>query len=327
MSKVILHIGTHKTASTTIQNTLYENSALLAKHGLVYPRLSKHAGHHGLVYGWKNMLDVYKLPEGSLATLEKIAKEHGASDRTVFLSSEEFSRERAIGEMGQMREILSAFDQIEVICVLRTQWQFLQSIYLEMSKKRVPPRPSELTNPVIKNGHYGGLWADYTRLLTSLERQFAPEEITFLDFETMRKGEGGVIGALLRHLGLDLAPQDLKSVNNGAANVSPLSLASWAANTLSEPKVAKPELVALATESLRQAFGEDVRPCLFTRKEFDLLQDHFAGLNNELVARRKAIQPDFTMSPARADDLTVFRDGIQSAYWIRLSRMLVNANS
>lgn len=325
MSRIVLHIGTHKTASTTVQNTFWQNSALLARHGVVYPRLDQNTGHHGLVPGWAEMPDVYKLPGGGLAALEKIAADHAGSDRTVLLSSEEFSRERAISEMGPIRDIISVFDTVEVVCVLRSQWQFLQSIYLEISKKRVPPRPTALVKPVIEKGHAGGLWVDYTRLLASLEHHFAPGEITFLDFDTARNGEGGVIGALLRHLGVDLAAQDLTAVDGGAANVSPMSLASWAANVLSEPRVAKAELVALTTECLKREFGDDVRPCLFTHEEFHLLQDHFAGLNDTLAERRRAVQPDLVISPARPSDLTLFRNNINNAYWIRLARMLVQA--
>ncbi len=325
MSKIILHIGTHKTASTTVQNTFWENSALLARHGVVYPRLDQNTGHHGLVPGWTEMPAVYKLPQGGLAALQKITSDHASSDRTVLLSSEEFSRERAIAEMGPIRDIISAFDEIEVVCVLRSQWQFLQSIYLEISKKRVPPRPTALVKPVMENGHAGGLWVDYTRLLTSLENHFAPGEIAFLDFDTARNGEGGVIGALLRHLGVDLTMQDLTAVDGGEANVSPMSLASWAANVLSEPGVAKPELVALTTECMKREFGDDVRPCLFTHEEFNLLRDHFSGLNDRLAERRNAVQPDLIVSPARSGDLTLFRNNVNNAYWIRLGRMLVQA--
>ncbi|MFX0547313.1 hypothetical protein ACEWPL_017395 [Roseovarius sp. S1116L3] len=99
-------------------------------------------------------------------------------------------------------------------------------------------------------------------------------------------------------------------------------LASWASNVLSEPDVAKPELVALATDAMKQEFGEDVWRSLFTRDEFARLKAHFSGLNVALAKRRKAVQPGFRISPAQADNLTLFRNGVTNGYWIRLARML-----
>ena len=46
MARIVLHIGTHKTATTTIQNVFHRNATLLAQHGIVYPRL-------GTATGWR----------------------------------------------------------------------------------------------------------------------------------------------------------------------------------------------------------------------------------------------------------------------------------
>lgn len=88
MAKVVIHIGTHKTATTTIQDTFSQNAKLLRQHGVIYPRLSRFTGHHGLVSDWGRLPKVYDLPGGSKAALRQIANEHGAGDHTVFLSSE-----------------------------------------------------------------------------------------------------------------------------------------------------------------------------------------------------------------------------------------------
>lgn len=323
MSKVVLHIGTHKTATTTVQDMFWTNSDLLAQHGLVYPRLNRASGHHGLVLNWPARPKVYELPEGSLETLAALAKQYAGTDQTLFLSSEEFSRDRSAAELGQIREALSGFDEIEVICVLRTQWQFLQSVYLEVSKNRLPPRPPQLVQPVIESGMFEGLWVDYNRLLDRLENVFDPEEITLMDFDTCRRAEGGIIGHFLRHLSIDLDPEQLEMVNEGASNVSPMSLASWAANILVEPKVAPEWVVDKAAEAMKLEFGETVKPCLFTREEFRTLKQHYDGVNAKLSKRRAAVQPDFALTPASTDGLTLFRNEIHSAYWVRVARRMV----
>lgn len=330
MSKVVLHIGTHKTATTTIQNVFWNNHDMLAEHGLIYPRISaKIPGHHGLVFYWKHMPPPYRLPKGSRAELQNIVKTYADRDVTVFLSSEEFSR---VGVGGQpensfveLRELLSGFDEIEVICVLRPQWQFLQSTYMEVSKKASPQRPPSLVNPVIKSGTVG-LWADYNHLLSRLEEAFAPEEITFLDFTTCRRSEGGILGYFLRHLGVDIKTE-LVGIGDGAIfNPSPLSLAGWAANLLSEPRPAPPHLVHRIEKVLRKKFGDDVRPCIFTRDEFRRLSEHFEAKNRTLEARRAAVQPDFAITKASPDEITLFRDDIDNTFWIQLCRELLEGN-
>lgn len=301
----------------------WANSALLAEHGLVYPRLSQATGHHGLVLNWPARHKAYELPKGSLGTLAELSERYAGTDQTLFLSSEEFSRDQALLDLGQIREALKAFDSIEVICVLRTQWQFLQSVYLEVSKKRLPPRPPQMVSTVIETGMFEGLWFDYNKLLDRMEAAFAPEEITLMDFETCRRAPGGIIGHLLRHLSVDLDPAALELVNEGASNVSPMSLASWAANIVAEPRVAPEWLVARAAEALKMEFGEDVKPCLFTREEFRTLKAHFDASNQTLRERRAAVQPDFALTPASAEGLTLFRNEIPSAFWVRVARRIM----
>lgn len=324
MSKVILHIGTHKTATTTLQDMFWENSDRLAEHGVVYPRLNQHTGHHGLVLNWKGRPKAYELPKGSMGTLEELAQAYAETDKTLFLSSEEFSRDRSLVDIVKIKEALAAFDEIEVICVLRTQWQFLQSVYLEVSKQRVPPRPPQIVQPVMESGMLDGLWVDYNGLLDRLEAAFDPSQITLMDFDTCRKSEGGLIGAFLRHMGLDLAAHELSIVNGGVSNASPMSLASWAANVLSEPHVAPGWLVQMATDVMKVEFGEDVKPCLFTRGEFHALKEHYDARNEELRKRREAYQPEFRMTEAAAGGLTAFRDEVPHPFWVRMGRRLTH---
>lgn len=324
MSKVILHIGTHKTATTTLQDMFWENSALLEEHGVIYPRLNQHTGHHGLVLNWEGRPQVYELPKGSMGTLAELAETYAGTDKTLFLSSEEFSRDRCLVDMAKIKEALSAFDEIEVICVLRTQWQFLQSAYLEVSKKRVPARPPHLVQPVMESCMFEGIWVDYGRILDRLEEVFDPSQITFMDFDTCRKAEGGIIGTFLRHMHVDLTADQLTVVNNGMSNASPLSLASWGANILSEPYAAPDWLVLMATEAMKAEFGEKVKPCLFTREEFHALKTHYDARNEELRQRRAPYQPDFKMTEASTAGLTLFRNEIPSSFWVRMGRRMMH---
>lgn len=326
MSKVVIHIGTHKTATTTIQDTFWQNSRLLASHGLIYPRISRRIkGHHGLVYNWAHMDKSYQLKTGGKSALLAIARKYAKMDVTVFLSSEEFSRGSpdSATDFSELRELLSDFDEIEIICVLRTQWQFLQSAYLEISKNSAPPRPPAMVDPVIESGMFMGLWVDYNMLLDKLENAVEPEQITLLDFDKCRQSDGGIIGFFLRHLGVDISTDALREINQGVSNISPMPLAGWVSNILSEPYVASPLLVQRAEMVIQKIYGADVRSCLFTPQEFTALKDHFDVKNRELQARRAAVQPEFEISEATSEGLTLYRHQIDSPFWVQIGRSLI----
>ncbi len=325
MSKVVLHIGTHKTATTTIQDMFHKNAELLEQHGVIYPRIGRVTGHHGLVYDWGRLPPVYKLDVSSLDAFTWIAKEHAHKDATVFLSSEEFSRgdPKAAVDFAAVRERLAEFDEIEVICVLRPQWQFLQSIYLELSKTKIPARPPKMIEPALETGMSQGLWIDYNLLLDRLEETFEPEQITFLDFETSVKAEGGIIGTMLRHLGVDLETTALETVNDGASNVSPEPLVTWIANLASEPAPAPAWLLKHAQKSFDLQYTERVKSTLFSQREVDQLTKHFAVLNDRLETRHRQVQPDFQMTQPDIGKLGVFRNNMPSQIWVRMCRLMV----
>ena len=331
MSKVVLHIGTHKTATTTIQDMFWANSELLEQHGLIYPRLlDRQTGHHGLVINWEKMPKMFRLPDGDLGTLKALTDRYADQDVTLFLSSEEFSRDRCLVDAAKLREVLDPFDEIEVICVLRPQWQFLQSVYVEVSRGRCPPRPAKVVEQATETSLYEGLWVDYNRLLERLEGAFAPEEITLMPFDTCRHHPGGIVGAFLAHLGVDLTADQLQVVNEGASNVSPMSLASFAASIIAEPKYAPLWLVNKTAHALRQEYGAGVKPCLFTRAEFHRLKTHFGASNQTLAQHPVAQRSGFALEPFSPQGLTLFREDISIAYWVRMARFdfeaLLNAS-
>ncbi|MEM8693494.1 MAG: hypothetical protein AAGG57_16620 [Pseudomonadota bacterium] len=326
MAKVIFHIGTHKTASTTIQDTFWWNNALLEEHGLAYPRLSHVTGHHGLLFDWFPLAPAYRYDCSSRDMFQSLAEKYVETDKTLFLSSEEFSRgtpERQI-DFSEVRALFKDFESVEIICLLRPQWQLLQSIYLEISKKsgRIE-RPPKVVEQALSTGLFHGLWIDYTRLLDQLLKAFSPEEITFVDFASATKSDGGILGWLLRHLDIQLKADALEPVNDGRSNVSPKPLASWGANILAEPRTAPPWLIELVEEAIEKEFGSDRRQCLFTRGEFDRLQTHFDACNAKLNERLRTSQPGFSMTMASCDNIDLFREDIPGRFWLLPARLLV----
>lgn len=325
MAKVILHIGTHKTATTTIQNVFALNADLLAQHGVIYPRLNRHSGHHGLVCDWAPHLSpVYDLKGGSRKALQRLSKDYGKGDHTVFLSSEEFSRGTPGHQVDftEVRDLLSGFDQIEVVCVLRQQWQFLQSVYLEVAKVATTPHPTTLVQSAINRGMGGGLWADYNLIYDHLLQAFTPEQITFLDFDSCRRHDGGILGAMLALMPTDLTAAQLDLGDNGVANISPPPIPTWAATVIAAPAAAPGWLVQCTTNAFGIEYGADTASCLFSRGEYNRLAAHFAVLNARLAERRQAFQPDFAISPVPEDPKQIFRNDVTASFWMRCNRWI-----
>lgn len=325
MARVVLHIGTHKTATTTIQDTFAHNAKLLEEHGIIYPKLGKATGHHGLVAEWNRHLPkVYHLAGGSLANLAKIAERHAHGDRTVLLSSEEFSRAADYGrvDFAALRAALAGFDRIEVLCVLREQWQFVQSIYLEIAKGRAPARPPVFVESVLGTDMVEGLWTDYNLLYDHLLQSFDPDEITFLDFDASRGAAGGIVGQVLAHLGCPLAVEALEPVNEGHSNRSSPAIPVWAASVISEPQVAPPWLIGATTGAFGVQFGEKARAILWTREETRWLRDYAQERNHRLSGRLATRQPGFAIAatPSQAND--IHRGDCAADFWLRCSRWM-----
>ena len=105
-------------------------------------------------------------------------------------------------------------------------------------------------------------------------------------------------------------------------NVSPDPLSAWAANRVSAPRIARPALVALATEAFAAEFGADARSTLFTAGEAAAIRERFEPGNRALEARYRAVDPAFSLAPVALRDGLVPRDQVSGTFWLRLAREL-----
>ena len=325
LSKVVLHIGTHKTATTTVQQSFWSYAPVLADHGIVYPRFNDIPGHHGLTAPWSPVDKVdpaFLLPQGAKAGFADILRDYADGDATVFLSSEEFSRSGPNGgvDYQELRALLDGFDQAQVICMLRPQWQFMQSVFVELCRGMVPPEPKRFIKTGMEKGVFAGLWADYNLLLDRLECAFGPENVTFLDYNTCRWGPGGCVGSILSVLGLDPLAPAFAGMLDGAANISPPALACWIAAQITARGDVPHQIVPQVVNVLSHEYGGAAQTCLFTRKELHQIQEHFTPLNADLVERRQPWQPGFDLEPFAVDKITLFREDLGIAFWVRLAR-------
>jgi len=324
MARLVLHIGTHKTGTTTVQDILHANRALLAEHAVIYPDCAPHTGHHGFLTDWIALPAAYVRDGGGRRGLARLADIWRSTEATLLLSSEEFSRAGGVGgrvDFEELRRIFEGYDTL-VLCVVREQWQFLQSVYVEVARSRVPPRPPDLITGALATGLVDGLFCDYGRLHGKLRHHFAADEMRFFDYAAARSSPGGVVGTLLRHVAPALTVDRLLPVNCGMSNVSPRALSLWAALAVAGNKLPDTELREAASTAFDLEYPGRVASCLFTREELREMAGHFTATNAALCEAVSRVQPGFALSRNSVAADAICREDISSAYFLRLARRL-----
>jgi hypothetical protein len=325
MSKLILHVGAHKTGTTSVQHSLWLNRELLAKHGVIYPDIGPGRGHAALTAIWRA---VPRLPNGFFATkgpeqiLGELAEQHRDGDETLVLSSEAFSHLGEAGvDMADLRHRVEGFDEIRVVCVLREQLGWMQSLYLQVAKQKPIAPFREYFKNIFKPNHVAALRADFNNFYDRLLAGFTPEEVSFADFDELRAAPGGLIGFFLDQIGVNLSPDDLKPLPKNR-NVSPDPLAWFVAKHHVAPRIPGGGQIAAAKVTLAETFGAEARTTLYTRAEAAELDRHIKPLNTRLEERVRPIQPDFriTRKPPALD--LVYREDIDDALHERFAETL-----
>lgn len=124
--RLIAHIGTHKTGSTSIQKALYESRVQLLKAGVLFPstdRGPRPSKHHSVSTAAKSRDPV--VADDEYAALMEEFNASGAS--TMIVSAEGLSAPHP-GVPDFFKRFLDDFD-VEVVCYLRRQDLFVESLY------------------------------------------------------------------------------------------------------------------------------------------------------------------------------------------------------
>lgn len=153
MSRLILHIGTHKTGTTSIQRFLDANRAALAARGVLYPGYDLigapgHYAHIGIVNAFSGGAAPFT-PEQARAFFAAVRARMADHDVTI-LSAEPFYRHFVPVTKGEVPEdpeeywparhayVERVAEMVgvpaQVVCVFRRQDSFAQSLYQESVK-------------------------------------------------------------------------------------------------------------------------------------------------------------------------------------------------
>lgn len=131
MSKLVLHIGPHKTATTYLQSNFKSQRGALRKHGWLYPVIGvRTALAHQDVAENPNAIQTRSGPV--YASVAAAAREAQARDLGVLLSAERFRRWRT-KQVAALAGVFSA-DEPKIVYVLRDPMTVIRSMWAQSVK-------------------------------------------------------------------------------------------------------------------------------------------------------------------------------------------------
>ena len=134
MKKVFLHIGTHKTGSTSIQRELYENRKNLQSKGFYYPQsCANEDGNHSPL-AWAICRDE-RVNYNKVLEAFKDEVKACKDNETLVISGEEF--EYLSGkEISELKQLLCTMEfETTIVCYFKPQAALIRSEYVEWIKQ------------------------------------------------------------------------------------------------------------------------------------------------------------------------------------------------
>lgn len=181
--RLVLHIGVHRTATSALQNYLYQNIAPLKKKGFLYPFKTRR--HWNLVNnifsGAQTVKQVTKVLNTRLAA-------HKVKLHTIILSDEDICMRQDIGALCEFRD---TFD-VKVVYTLRRQDLWLESWFLQNIKWQWNKKLSHCTFDEFIAMRSDFHWIHYDRYVRNLEDVFGKENIILNIYEKQQMPDGPV---------------------------------------------------------------------------------------------------------------------------------------
>jgi len=220
--ELILHIGTEKTGTTSVQNFFRTNREKLAKRGVLYPVAPGQRNHTALAAaaqeiskrdplrktaGLKTDEQVRKFRGKLLADLERETK---AKPFKLAVMSNEHCSSRLLedGEVQWLHDKLAKlFSKTRIVVYLRRQDDYLLSTY-STSVKSGGTQPLALPTERKVQQRY-----DHWDMLSRWARIFGRENVVARRFEKTALKNGDIVDDLLEAAGIELAPAYEKPQN------------------------------------------------------------------------------------------------------------------
>lgn len=193
---MILHIGTHKSGSTSLQNVLYKNSKTLLDYDVDYPQnlCIWDSAHHPL--GWCMKNDYQNIDREFNYDKSKGVIHHYLSQikkskaQTIVISTETLFVATDYKKLKSFYDLLTQEYDVSVIMYLRHQSNFLFSWYSELVTawygKITIPFANFLENPMYP--------VEYDKVIDRWVEIFGSESVRVFSFESVASSSEGLVG-------------------------------------------------------------------------------------------------------------------------------------
>lgn len=321
--RALLHIGTHKTGTTSIQRFLLNNANALARAGLYVPRSGRPFNEDGSLNPAHQEIP-WGLMEHKTAPLEATLEEcDRAGAPTIVISSEELhllhDRPQVLAEL---RTTLQAFGyEPSLLVYVREQAGYLESIYSEIMKGVRIARFSEIVRRALAEASVEvhplfPVPLHYSELIGHFATAFAGERLIVRPFDSRREPDY-LVNDFLESAARVHGPLDREGLDTTVAHENArLTLGEivvqlhWFATQIHGDVPDPITAVRLAgTTQHDPALGEPFRALL--REERLTILNRFSE-DNATVERETGI----TIPGSRADELAPAED----PRWARASR-------
>jgi hypothetical protein len=218
--KCILHIGTEKTGTSSLQEFLYLNRKILARRGYLYTKSAGLGNNRSLAVAAFNadrrdsftrlhgIHDDKELIAYQTTTINALRAElkHVKGIHTVIFSSEHIqSRLRTDDELSRLKNILNGlgFDQISIVVYLRAPAEIANSLYSTAVKtgstKASPPGPD--------NKHWRNI-CDHRNTLVRFRNKFGLEVMVPRIYSKAELLNGSIIDDFAEAIGLPFSKDE-----------------------------------------------------------------------------------------------------------------------
>ncbi|MCW1933132.1 hypothetical protein [Pararhodobacter zhoushanensis] len=327
MSRLILHVGTHKTGTSSVQRVLYDNRAQLAGLGVVYPDPYYGVEHHAMVGRLTELAPAYLPPNGRLSLWEAMADQYAGTDASVIISSELLSVAANAEEdlVAQIAQVARRFDDVVVVCFYRNQVSFVQASYLEVIKKRAGHPIIDTVAVALRNADFRGAFYHNRATHAALKRSFGTQAMRPLSYDAVSVTPTGVLDAILALTGRPVRAAQLDRLEGLNSNRSPDPLATYVARQVSDVPNIPQSVIDLAQKALDQHFGAGRATTLLTRAEIVALTKKFTASNELMNAdlRHDGHEPLALPFPDWSD--RIHREDLRAGYWLELARVMALA--
>ena len=207
--ELVIHIGTLKTGTTTLQNFLYENRDNLIKEGWYYP-ISKEYGEAYIVNG-RILLNPFldndnATVDRNLAHIVKLLDKYN-----VILSCENFWLLSLSDMKNLFLKVKKFYSNIKIVVYIRRQDMYIESLYCEWVKLFVHTEKRELLSFVdyVEKKEI----ANYLEKLMTLKDIFS-DNLIVRRFERESLKKQDIVFDFLSILGINIKTEDIKLVED-----------------------------------------------------------------------------------------------------------------